>query len=175
MEGSGIHWRYKGAVGELVTKLFKYREVFGNHFNYRYQIDDNNNWNHYHISVERTWVTTCWPDRCHAYSLVLTEVNENYLRGYLVDGVDVKPQLVFRQHLGWEMVEKTLDEDIETGGVDGRRLRARRGGLVRLQNIVENGLVMRINGGGSSSPTRTRYATTEAAIVIFYKELLQIQ
>ena len=32
------------------------------------------------------------------------------------------------------------------------------------QNIVENSLLMRINGGGSSSPTRSIYATTKAEI-----------
>ena len=39
--------------------------------------------------------------------------------------------------------------------------------LWQLQNIVSNGLLMRINGGGSSSPTRSRYATTEEAIEYF--------
>ena len=76
----------KGAMAglmdrELVTKLFKYRDIFGNHFNYRHQVDNNNNWRHYPISVERTWATKYWPGRCQAYFLALTEVNTNYLRG----------------------------------------------------------------------------------------------
>ena len=50
------------------------------------------------------WATEYWPDRCHAYLLSLIEVNEKYLRGYLVDGVDVGPQLDFWRQLGWEMV-----------------------------------------------------------------------
>ena len=37
--------------------------------------------------------------------------------------------------------------------------------LRQLQNIVENGLLMRINGGGSNSPTRSKHTTTEAEIV----------
>ena len=36
--------------------------------------------------------------------------------------------------------------------------------LLQLQNIVENGLFMRIDGRGSIIPTRTRYTTTEAVI-----------
>ena len=32
LEGLGIQRSYKGAGGYLVTKLFNYREVFGNHF-----------------------------------------------------------------------------------------------------------------------------------------------
>ena len=66
LEGSYTPRRYKGAGGELFTKRFNYREFFGNHFNYRHQVDDNNNWLHSYISVERTWAKKYWPDRCHA-------------------------------------------------------------------------------------------------------------
>ena len=38
----------------------------------------------------------------------------------------MEPQLDFWRQLGWEMVENTLDEEIEAGGVDGRNLRSRR-------------------------------------------------
>ena len=105
-----------GAVGELVTKQFNYREVFGNHFNYRYQVDNNNNRHHYTISVERTWATKYWLNRCHAYFSALSEVNVNYLWGYLVNGVDVETQLDFRRQFLWEMVDNTLDEETESGG-----------------------------------------------------------
>ena len=47
----------------------------------------------------------------------MTEVNANHPRGYLVDGVDVEPQLYFRNQMVWEMVENTLDEDTEDGGL----------------------------------------------------------
>ena len=56
-EGSETHQRHKGSGEELVTKQFSYHEVFGNHFNYRHQADDNKNCRHYPISVERTWAT----------------------------------------------------------------------------------------------------------------------
>ena len=88
---------------------------------------ENKNRRHYPISVERTWATKCWPERCHAYFLALTEVNENYPWGCLVYRVDVEPQLDFWRQLGWDMVENTLDEETEAGGVDGRRLVARKG------------------------------------------------
>ena len=55
LEVSDTHRRYKGVVGELVTKWFKYFEVFVNYFNYRHQVDGNNNWRHSTISVEINW------------------------------------------------------------------------------------------------------------------------
>ena len=76
-----------------------------------------------------TWATKYWPDRCHAYFLALSEVNASYLRGYLVDGVDVEIQLDFWRQLGWEMVENTLDGETEAREVNGRWLRVRRGTL----------------------------------------------
>ena len=41
----------------------------------------------------------------------------------------MEPQLGFWSQLVWEMVENTLDEEIEAGGVYERIMRARRGGL----------------------------------------------
>ena len=43
--------------------------------------------------------------------------------------IDVEPQLGFWCQLGWDVVENTLDEEIEAGGVDGRQPRAMRGAL----------------------------------------------
>ena len=112
-----------------MTKLLNYCEVFSNHFNYRHQVYDNKNWRHSHISVEITWDTKYWPDRYHVYFLVLAEFNANYLQGYLVDGVNVEPQLDFWCQLVWEMVENTTNEETEARYVDVRRLRARKGTL----------------------------------------------
>ena len=81
LEGSDTQQRYKGESGELVTKRFNCCEVFGNHFNYRHQVDSKNNWLHSTFSVDSTWVTNYWINCFHTYFLVLTEVNENYLRG----------------------------------------------------------------------------------------------
>ena len=100
-EGSETKQRYKGAGGKLVTKKLNYREVIRNHFNCRHQVDDNNNWCHYNISVEKTSAKKYYTGRWHAYLLALTEVNSNYLWGYLVNGVDVDPQLDFRCQLVW--------------------------------------------------------------------------
>ena len=38
LEVSDAHRRYKGVGGELVTKRFKYCEVYGNNFEYRHQV-----------------------------------------------------------------------------------------------------------------------------------------
>ena len=40
LEGLDTQRRYKGAGGELITKQFKYREVFGDHLNYNHQVDN---------------------------------------------------------------------------------------------------------------------------------------
>ena len=81
----------------------------------------------------------------------------------------MEPQLDFRRQLEWEMVENALDENTEDVGVDGRRIIVRRGGLgyheiVTAPTYCGNGLLMRINSGGSIRPTIIRYATAEAAI-----------
>ena len=109
-EGLDTHQSYKGSGREVVTKQCNYCEVSGNHFNYRHQFDDNNNRLHCPIYLESYWATNYCPDRCHAYFLELTEVNLNYLRGYLFDGADIEPQLGFWLQLGWEMVNNTLYE-----------------------------------------------------------------
>ena len=63
--GLDTQCRYKGADGELVTKKFNNCEVFGNHFNYRHQVNVNNNRRQSPISVESTWAKKYWPDQCH--------------------------------------------------------------------------------------------------------------
>ena len=77
------------------------------------------------------------------------------------------------------MVENKIDEYTEAGGVDVIRLISRRGALgdhelVTAPKYCGNGLLMIINGGGSSRPTRSRYAPTEETIELFYKEVLQM-
>ena len=46
------------------------------------------------------------------------------------------PWLDFWRQLVWDMVENTLDEETEAGGVCGRRLRARRGDLVDHELVI---------------------------------------
>lgn len=105
--------------GNGINKQFNYREVFGNHFWYRRQVDDNNNHRHSLNSFKRMWATKYWPDHCHAFFLALMEVNTNYLQEYLVDGKDVKLQLDFWRKLAMEMVKNTLDKDSDDGNDGG--------------------------------------------------------
>ena len=68
------------------------------------------------------------------------------------------------------MVDNILYEETEARGVYGIWMRARRGALgyrelVTAPKYCGNGLLMRINGRGSSIPTTSIYATNEAAIV----------
>ena len=66
--------------GIMETKEFMYTEVVANHFLYRHQVDDNNNRRHAPTSIERTWATKYWPDRCFAWYLAVSEVNATYAR-----------------------------------------------------------------------------------------------
>ena len=86
--------------GEVVNKRFNYRDIFDKFF-YRNQVEYKNNHRRYPISVERNWATNYCHECCHACLLALTEVNENYLWWYLVDGVNVEPQLDFWRQLLW--------------------------------------------------------------------------
>ena len=43
--------------------------------------------------------------------------------------IDVEPQLDFWRQLEWDMVDNTLDEETEAGGVDGIQPKSRRGAL----------------------------------------------
>ena len=99
LEGSDTHHRCKVSDGEVVTKRFSYHEVFGNHVFYHHHMYDNNNFHNSPIYVESTRETSYWSEGCHAYFLVIMEVNENYLEGYLLDGADVESQLDFRCQL----------------------------------------------------------------------------
>ena len=80
----------------------------------------------------------------------------------------MEPQFDFWHQLGSERVENTFDEETEAGGVNGGRLRARMRTLGDHELVTDpkycgNGLLTRINDGGSSNPTRRRYTRTEAA------------
>ena len=119
--------RYKGSGGEVVNKRFNYCDVFGNQFCYSHQVNNNTNICHSPIYLEINWATNYWPDCCHDYFLALTEHNVNYLRGYLVDGVDVEPQFGFWCQLGWTMVENTLYEQERDSKDYGIRIREKRG------------------------------------------------
>ena len=71
--------------GVMETKEFMYMEVVANHFLYRHQVDDNNNRRYAPMSIDRTWATKYWPDRCFAWYLAVPEVNGNYARAYFQD------------------------------------------------------------------------------------------
>ena len=127
LEESDTQCRYKGSGGEVVTKQFNYREVLGNQFRYSHQVDDNTNRRHSpYFCGEELGNNILALTVAMLTSSALTEVNANYLWGYLVDGVDAEPQLDFRHWLGLEMAENVLDEEEEAYGAEGRKLRARR-------------------------------------------------
>ena len=62
LEKLGMQWRHKGSGKEVTTKRFNSLDIFGNHFHYRHQVDNNKNNCLYLIYVEKTWATTYWTD-----------------------------------------------------------------------------------------------------------------
>ena len=79
LEPTDKRTRRKLKHGDVMEKRqFMYTEVVANYFLYQHQIDDNNNRGHAPISIEKTWATKYWPDRCFAWYLAVSEVNENY-------------------------------------------------------------------------------------------------
>ena len=46
--------------GVKTTKTFCYKQLFGMHYNFRHQVDENNNRRNFPILVERTYATNIW-------------------------------------------------------------------------------------------------------------------
>ena len=46
--------------GFKTTNTFCYKQLFGMHYKFRHQVNDNNNLGNLPISVERTWATKFW-------------------------------------------------------------------------------------------------------------------
>ena len=71
------HKKFKRS-GIMETKEFMYTEVVANNFLHQHQVYDNNKWRHAPISIEKTWATNYWTDRCFVWYLAVSEVNANY-------------------------------------------------------------------------------------------------
>ena len=96
LEGDNIKRVYKGANGQTMSTTFKYRQPFGLHFRYHYQVDDHNNMRHAPISLETTWATKFWPDCNFAWYLAASEVNAALAMGHFQNGGVLQPSLDFR-------------------------------------------------------------------------------
>ena len=88
----------------MYTKEFMCTDVFENRFLNRHQVDENNNRRHAPISIEKTWATKYWPDRCFSWYLAVSEVNVNYARPYFQDSSYALPNLEFRRRLAKEIL-----------------------------------------------------------------------
>ena len=109
--------------GAMETNEFMYMDVVTHHFLYRHQVHDKNNRRHPPISVERTWATKYWPDRCFAWYLAVSEVNVNYARAYFQYSSNALSHIEFRRRLANDLLEIPL-VDRGTGG-SGVGLRSR--------------------------------------------------
>ena len=61
--------------GEKVVKTFHCPEIIHNHYAYRDMIDKHNSQRMHPISMEETWMTTCWPNHVFCFLLAVTVVN----------------------------------------------------------------------------------------------------
>ena len=67
--------RHVMVPGTKQVITFKYLEVVHNHYQYRDVIDNHNSQQMYPISMEETWMTTCWSNRVFCFLLAVTMVN----------------------------------------------------------------------------------------------------
>ena len=61
--------------GNKKVTSFVYPEVIHNHYAYRDMIDNHNSQQLHPISMEETWMTTCWPNHIFCFLLAVTVVN----------------------------------------------------------------------------------------------------
>ena len=71
--GENFQWQKKHISREMVR--FKYPEIALNHYTYQHAVDDNNNSQKSPISMDKTWVTSCWPNRVFSFLIGVKEVN----------------------------------------------------------------------------------------------------
>ena len=67
--------RHYKVNGQKQEKTFKYPEVVYNHYRYRDCIDNHNSQRMHPLSMEETWMTTCWPNCEFCFLLAVTMVN----------------------------------------------------------------------------------------------------
>ena len=61
--------------GQKHEKTFKYPEVVYNHYKYRDCIDNHNSQRMHPLSMDKTWMTTRWPNHVFCFLLDVTMVN----------------------------------------------------------------------------------------------------
>jgi hypothetical protein len=117
---------YKNAQGQIVTTIFKYPEVVGNHYSYRGCVDDHNNRRQdggkkQGLSLEGTWKTYRWPVRVFAFILAITEVN-TYLAWVYFTGAKIE-FMAFRKQLAHSLI---YNKFVQSGRVDNEPRRGRK-------------------------------------------------
>ena len=82
LEGERTRRDFIDSSGTKEMKQFIYQHPFGVHFRYIHQVENQNNWRHAPISLERTWATKFWPDLKFSWYLAVLEVNTDLASGH---------------------------------------------------------------------------------------------
>ena len=92
------------------TVRFKYPEIFWNHYTYQNDVDDHNNLRQSPISIEKTWVTSYYPNRFFVFLIGVIEVNI-LLALTNIYGHELMETLEFQKKLSKELVNNTYQLD----------------------------------------------------------------
>ena len=71
--------------GRKHVTMFRYPEVFHNHYCYWDVIDNHNSYRMHWLSLEETWMTMHWPNRVFCFLLAITMVNVQNAATYFLN------------------------------------------------------------------------------------------
>ena len=98
LEGTKTRIDFIYSSGKKETKQFSYRQTFGIHFRYIYQVCNHNNRRHMPILLERKRATKLWPDLNFAWYLAVSEVDTDLVSGQFQSYGVVQPSLYFSKN-----------------------------------------------------------------------------
>ena len=85
-----------------------------------HQVDDQNNWRHAPISLEKKSGTKFWPNHNFAWYLAVSEVNTALVSGRFQNDGLVQPNLDFWVYLAIECLDNTIVIELGENGIPKR-------------------------------------------------------
>ena len=91
--------------------MFFYPEVVHNHYAYHDMIDNHNSQRMHPISIEETWMTTCWPNRVFGFLLAIMVVNVQNAGVYFcgmakIDAIGARKLIGQQLIKNWYLIEE---------------------------------------------------------------------
>ena len=96
--------RHYEVDGEKEVKMFFYPEVVHNHYAYCDMIDNHNSQQMHPLSIEETWMTTCWPNHVFGFLLAIMVVNVQNAGVYFCGMVKIDA-IGARKLIGQQLIE----------------------------------------------------------------------